>query len=85
MNREILLKKLYFRSAHRGSKETDIILGDYAALKLDLMNDAELSEFEEFIAENDTDIWNWVVGKTTPENAKYKSLLEELRQRYKVD
>ena len=84
MNREILLKKLYFRSAHRGSKETDIILGEYAENKLQNMNDVELAEFEEFLAENDTDIWNWVIGKTAPENGRYQRLLGELTKRYEV-
>ena len=69
MEKQVRIKRLYFRSAHRGSKETDLILGPYAAEHLDTMSDDELDEFEAFLAENDTDIWDWVTGKEEPVDA----------------
>ncbi len=78
-DRETRIKRLYFRSAHRGSKETDLILGPFASKHLAGMSDAELDEFESFLSENDTDIWDWVTGKAQPDNMKYSGLLSKLR------
>jgi antitoxin CptB len=82
MDREIRLKRLYFRSAHRGSKETDLILGPFAASRLAGMDDAALDEYEAFLEENDNDIWDWVAGKSEPEDGHYSGLLKELRKKY---
>lgn len=84
MNNPTRLKRLYFRSAHRGSKETDLILGPYAADNLGNMSEAELDEFESFLGENDSDIWDWVAGKYMPEDGQYVALIESLRKRYAV-
>ncbi|HEU5047930.1 MAG TPA: succinate dehydrogenase assembly factor 2 [Rickettsiales bacterium] len=85
MEKQIRIKRLYFRSAHRGSKEIDLILGPYAAENLETMSDDELDEFEAFLSENDTDIWDWVTGKAEPEEAwRYKNLLARLRKIYDV-
>jgi len=82
MDRETQIKRLYFRSAHRGSKETDIILGPYASANLENMNEQELQEFEAFLSENDTDIWDWVTGKSSPDGRNYETLLRNLRKLY---
>lgn len=84
VDKEIRLKRLYFRSAHRGSKETDLILGPFAAANLAQMNDAQLDEFEIFLDENDNDIWDWVSGKSLPSNERYKSLIFTLRKIYRL-
>lgn len=84
MDKTTRIKRLYFRSAHRGSKETDIILGPYAFMNLETMTDEELDEFESFLAENDTDIWDWITGKREPEDGRYGMLLARLRKRYDV-
>jgi antitoxin CptB len=84
MERSVRLKRLYFRSSHRGSKETDIILAPYASAHLESMSDTELDEFESFLAENDTDIWDWVAGKSLPEDGRYATLIERLRKKYDV-
>jgi antitoxin CptB len=84
MDRPPRLKRLYFRSAHRGSKETDLILGPFAAERLDTMSDAELDEFEAFLAENDSDIWDWVAGKSLPDDGRYTTLITVLRKRHEL-
>jgi len=82
MEQQTRIKRLYFRSAHRGSKETDLILGPFAAAHLEKMNEEELDEFETFLAENDSDIWDWVAGKSLPEDGRYTSLIDHLRKRH---
>jgi len=84
MDRETHLKRLYFRSCHRGSKETDLILSAYAAAHLHHMDDAALNAFEDFLEESDNDIWDWVSGKSLPENDRYSALIEALRKSYAI-
>ena len=76
-NNEILLKRLLYRSLHRGCKETDILLGKYAQGKLDNFDDSELQLYKDFIEEDDLGIYNWIVGKEeAPE--KYKDLVGDV-------
>ena len=84
MEREILLKRLYFRSAHRGSKEADLVLEPFAKTRLAYMDEAGLNEFESFLEENDNDIWDWVSGKSNPEDGRYAHLIAELRAGYEL-
>lgn len=82
MDRETRLKRLFFRCNHRGSKESDLILGAYAADCLDAMDDEALARFEAFLDEDDHDIWQWVTGHAEPEPGRYDALIAHLRSRY---
>ena len=82
MDREKQLKRLYFRSTHRGTKEADVLLGPYAATHLPAMDGPALSEFEAFLEENDNDIWDWIAGVSKPPGGRYRELLQKLRERH---
>ncbi len=77
MDSTIRLKRLLFRSAHRGTKESDLLLGPYAERNLAHMSEAEINEFEAFLEESDSDIWDWVSGAT--QAPKYEALIDKLR------
>ncbi len=77
--RELWLKRLHYRSWHRGCKETDLVLGHYCTARLELMNDEELGRYEAFLDEDDADIWNWLTDKTACPNPTYAALLAELK------
>ena len=77
--RELLLKRLTYRSHHRGCKETDLVLGTYCDRTLPTVSDAELALFEAFLDEDDADIWKWLTEKTECPKPEYISLLEQLR------
>lgn len=79
MDRTTRLKRIAFRSAHRGTKESDLILGPYALAMLEHMTDAELDEFEALLSESDSDIWDWISGASKPSGGRYSELLERLR------
>lgn len=76
---EITLKRLRYRSWHRGCKETDIVLGSYAEARLNAMDEQELAVFARLLDENDVDIWDWLTGKCAPPHGDYAALLERLR------
>lgn len=73
---ETRLKRLRYRSWHRGSKETDIILGNFADDRLESLAPDMLDIYERLLEEHDADIWDWVTGKTQPEAAEYLPLID---------
>lgn len=77
--RELWLKRLEYRSWHRGCKETDLVLGSYCRARLTGMDEEKMALFEAFLDEDDADIWQWLTGKTPCPKAAYAGLLEELK------
>lgn len=57
------LKRLMYRAHHMGSNENDILFGGFAAKYLETLSSEQAERFETLIAENDTDLFNWVTGK----------------------
>ena len=53
--KEQYLGRLLYRSWHRGCKETDILLGDFAKAMLGELTDDELSDYEELLTVDDAD------------------------------
>jgi antitoxin CptB len=74
MTEETRLKRLLYRSWHRGCKETDIVLGNFAERHLRALNPQMLDLYEALLDENDIDIWNWLTGQDIPK-AHYIELL----------
>ena len=77
--RELWLKRLTYRSWHRGCKETDLVLGTYCAQKVAALDDSQLALFERFLDEDDAEIWSWLTQKTPCPTDDYQPLLTELR------
>jgi antitoxin CptB len=63
-NRGTYLKQLIYRSWHRGCKETDILLGDFAKAQLAEFSDSDLQDYEAILETDDNDIYDWISGKT---------------------
>jgi len=78
MPSEQRIKQAIYRSWHRGCKETDILLGDFARANLFSFNDEKFALYEEFIAENDWDLYGWVIGNIETPN-RYKDLIREIK------
>ena len=73
------IKKLIYQSCHRGCKETDFILGDYAKAKVKSFDAKQLSLYKELIVEDDWNIYNWVVGRVEVPK-KYQALIADLAE-----
>lgn len=71
------LKRLQYRSWHRGCKETDLILGHYSR-QLAALSPAQLDDFEALLDEDDAVIWDWLTGKAEAP-ARYLALVDSLR------
>ena len=79
MPSEKQIKQAIYRSWHRGCKETDILLGDFAKNNLKNFDDEKFSLYEKFIEENDWDLYGWVVGKI-PIPEEYVDLIKEIKE-----
>ena len=55
-------KRIVFRSWHRGTRETDLILGRFADAAINEFSELELAEFERILDMPDPDIFAWVTG-----------------------
>ncbi len=69
------LKRLRYRSWHRGCKETDIILGNFADDRLETLELPLLDVYERLLDEDDANIWDWITGKSSPPDAAYAPLI----------
>lgn len=62
MDRETRLKRLRFRSWHRGTKEADLLIGGFFDAHSAGWTDAEIDLVEEMLEEQDVDIMAWATS-----------------------
>lgn len=61
-SRENRIRRLIYRSAYTGTRETDKLLGAFARQVLPTMTELELDAYEDLLAYGDPDIWSWASG-----------------------
>ena len=59
-------KRLKFQAWHRGFKEIDLILGPFADMHVDQMDDTALDEFEALLGMPDQDLYDWICERSKP-------------------
>ena len=62
-NKEILKKQIIYRSMHRGSKEMDLLLGNFVKRYINEFNYTDLKDLEELIFTEDEVIYKWYFEK----------------------
>ncbi len=62
MDRDARLKRLRFRSRHRGIREGDLLVGAYFDRWHEGWSDADMDWFEALLEEQDVDILAWAMG-----------------------
>ena len=60
---EKMRRKLKFRAWHRGTREADLIMGQFADANLDTMSQDDLDQFDALLEAQDLDVYNWIIGK----------------------
>jgi len=70
-------KRMLFRSQHRGTKETDLMLGGFAEIHLAGLDDDQLARFERLLEAPDGDLFDWISGRR-PAPAPYNDELMDL-------
>lgn len=76
--RENERRRLLYNSWHRGCKETDLLLGNFARAQLGSMSDKELRDYAIFLEEDDWEIFNWLTGKAPLPECHQNTAIEKL-------
>jgi len=71
-------KRIKFRAWHRGMKEVDLVLGPFADMFVDQLDDAALDEFEQLLSAPDNDIYDWLCERSTPPDGYCTKLYEQV-------
>jgi antitoxin CptB len=56
-------RRLQFRAWHRGTKETDLMVGAFVARHIATFTDAELDDLEQVLELLDVDLQDWLSGR----------------------
>jgi antitoxin CptB len=60
---DVRRRRLLFRASHRGTHETDILIGGFVASRIHAMTDMELDALEAVMELPDTDLADWLTGR----------------------
>ena len=63
---QTLRRRLLFRSWHRGTREMDLILGQFAEKHLPAMSRERLDGYARLLEKSDPDIYLWLTGREAP-------------------
>ncbi len=76
---EIRSKRLKYRSQHRGTKELDLVLGRFAAARLDTLDSGQIDRFEALLEAPSPLVYAWVTGQDAPPPEMDTDILHLLR------
>ena len=79
-NKEILKKQIIYRSTHRGSKEMDILLGNFVEKHIDNFNDDELKDVEQILFIEDEILYRWYFRKKASTKVRNNKVTEKLKK-----
>jgi antitoxin CptB len=56
-------RRLVFRANHRGTHETDLLIGGFISARIGVFSEVELDEIEELLELPDVDLAEWLTGR----------------------
>ena len=66
-NKKEKINKILYRATHRGTKEMDILLGDFVKKYIDTFNNKELFDLSEILNCEDAILYNWYFNNVNNE------------------
>ena len=79
-NRSNFIKKLIYRSKYTGTRETDILLGDFAENYINNLNDDELLAYQKLLDSGDPRIWRLSIDIETTNSEKEKLIIKMIKK-----
>ncbi len=82
IDKEILKKQIIYRSTHRGTKEMDILLGNFVKKYVDRFNNNDLLDLEQLLFLDDEILYRWYYDKEKSEiisNNKVSKMLKNFK------
>jgi antitoxin CptB len=83
-NLETLRRRAAYRAKHRGTKQMDWLLGQYADEHLAGMDAEALARFERLLALPDPDLQQWILKPETLGGTEFAGLIAALRRFHKL-
>ncbi|WP_376091304.1 succinate dehydrogenase assembly factor 2 [Roseomonas sp. CCTCC AB2023176] len=71
-------RRLMFRATHRGTKESDLLVGGFVRGRIATLTDPELDALEEVLELPDVDLADWLSGRRPVPEALRSPMLMEL-------
>ena len=62
-NKKNLIKKIIFRSTHRGTKEMDLLIGNFVKKKINVFSDSDLEDLNNLLMNEDKFLEEWYFDK----------------------
>ena len=72
-------RRILFRATHRGTQETDRLIGGYVSPRLFSFTEAELDEVEAIMDLPDVDLADWLMGRVPIPPGPHAALLQTMR------
>ena len=79
-NRNIFIKKLIYRSKYTGTRETDILLGNFAEIHLKNLADNDLLAYQDLLNSGDPRIWRLSIDIEKSESSKENFLIDLIKE-----
>ena len=79
-NRNNFIKKLIYRSKYTGTRETDILLGDFADNFINNLSDDELLAYQKLLDSGDPRIWRLSIDIETTNSEKEKLIVQMIKK-----
>ncbi len=76
---DIRRRRLLFRCWHRGTQESDLLLGSFADTCLEDFDETQLDRFESLLDCSDPDLFEWILGGHQPPKEHDHDVLCTLR------
>ncbi|MBY0462701.1 MAG: succinate dehydrogenase assembly factor 2 [Alphaproteobacteria bacterium] len=76
------IKKLSYQSWHRGTRELDLVLGEFSDKYLSTFSEKELDEYALILKENDLELWEWISGRIPVPCNSTTSILQKICKFY---
>ena len=77
---EILKKKLLYRSSYRGSKEMDLLLGNFVKKYVNFLSENELRELESLLNTDDEILYKWYLNQDTNKSIPENNITKKLKK-----
>ena len=79
-NKEILKKQIIYRSSRRGTKEMDLLLGNFVKQNIDKFTNSELGDLEKLMEIEDEIIQKWYFEKSNENLISFNKVTEMLKE-----
>jgi antitoxin CptB len=82
INKKNLMKKIIYRSTHRGTKEMDSLLGNFVKKNIDNLSDFELNDLNTLVEMDDEVLKDLYFGKNN-KNKHYSNKFLSIFKKFK--